>query len=524
MQAVLYYSNAESTRMDKTDYITLGKNIDILLKDRSSITDPVILLENENIFNYNYISIPRFDRAYFITDVYSVRNNLWEIHCHVDVLYSFRTQIKSLTALIERQENSYNSLLIDDNVPTQIDKIYDYINYSTPIKSGSIFNTGVSYLLVTASYGDQTGVIKTPKPSLITGYTTPYILSKKALVSVEQSTMNPKFIESLVKLFSNPAEFIVSLKLLSFNPANDVGQQYLVDTQSISVGDKTIELGELNAKYVPNNTIGVKEFEFNIPKKYNNFLDYSPYTEIEVFLPMIGWVNIDTNLSIGKTIYVYYVYDLVTCNANVYISTEHIDLGLAESYNKINSNSIISTYQCSIAVDIPIGASNKYEIHRNLLQAGLNLAVGAASSGINYKGQTTIASNIKKNKKKGNALAARNMNVRADTQLSESMLSLAGSTSANIINNVSSTYNHGSLGGGTADFYSGNPIIRVSRPNIALPEEYSRFIGYPSGKTQQLSELTGFTVIDKIHLEGFSTALDSELEEIEDLLKSGVIF
>ena len=60
MQAVLYYSNAESTRVDKTDYITLGKNIDILLKDRSSITDPVILLENENIFNYNYIFKPYF--------------------------------------------------------------------------------------------------------------------------------------------------------------------------------------------------------------------------------------------------------------------------------------------------------------------------------------------------------------------------------------------------------------------------------------------------------------------------------
>ena len=70
MQAVLYYSNAESTRVDKTDYITLGKSIVILLKDRSSITDPVILLENENIFNYNYITIPRFDRAYFITDVF----------------------------------------------------------------------------------------------------------------------------------------------------------------------------------------------------------------------------------------------------------------------------------------------------------------------------------------------------------------------------------------------------------------------------------------------------------------------
>lgn len=109
-------------------------------------------------------------------------------------MYSFRTQIKSLTALIERQENSYNSLLIDDNVPTQIDKIYDYISYTTPIKSGSIFNTGVSYLLVTASYGDQTGTIKTPKPSLITGYTIPYILTKEALVNVEKSTMDPSLL------------------------------------------------------------------------------------------------------------------------------------------------------------------------------------------------------------------------------------------------------------------------------------------------------------------------------------------
>ena len=79
-------------------------------------------------------------------------------------------------------------------------------------------------------------------------------------------------------------------------------------------------------------------------------------------------------------------------------------------------------------------------------------------------------------------------------------------------------------GDATKNYVGDIPMFRIRRPRVDKPEEYARFVGNMCNKTLALSKLTGFTVIDKIHLEGFSTALDSELEEIEDLLKTGVIF
>lgn len=47
--------------------------------------------------------------------------------------------------------------------------------------------------------------------------------------------------------------------------------------------------------------------------------------------------------------------------------------------------------------------------------------------------------------------------------------------------------------------------------------------GYPSYITAKLGDLEGYTEIDSIHLENIG-ATESELSEIESILKGGVIF
>lgn len=87
------------------------------LKDSSSIIDPVILIEANisNLSNCNYMTISEFGRKYFITDIVSVYNGLVEVHGHVDVLTTYKSQIRNRQAIISRQQKNYN-LYVDDGV------------------------------------------------------------------------------------------------------------------------------------------------------------------------------------------------------------------------------------------------------------------------------------------------------------------------------------------------------------------------------------------------------------------------
>ena len=103
---------------DITDVLTLTG----ALRDETSVLDPVILIElvenditEKQFFACNYCTISRFNRKYFITDMRSIRNNLVEVHCHVDVLETYAEDIKDLNAIIRRQEKKWN-LYLDDGV------------------------------------------------------------------------------------------------------------------------------------------------------------------------------------------------------------------------------------------------------------------------------------------------------------------------------------------------------------------------------------------------------------------------
>lgn len=98
------------------------------LRAPSSIVDPIIVVELDSRDEWrkstNYVYIPSFRRYYYITNIIAVEGarydettqikyQLWEIHMHVDVLMSFKDQIRAQNAVVARQENKYN-LMLDD--------------------------------------------------------------------------------------------------------------------------------------------------------------------------------------------------------------------------------------------------------------------------------------------------------------------------------------------------------------------------------------------------------------------------
>ena len=98
-------------QMNKT--LNLVGTISGTLRNETDIVNPTILIEADSLPDFNYMTIDEFNRSYFITEIRSVRNKIWEIDAHSDPLMSFKDDFLENTALISRNQSNYDLLLND---------------------------------------------------------------------------------------------------------------------------------------------------------------------------------------------------------------------------------------------------------------------------------------------------------------------------------------------------------------------------------------------------------------------------
>lgn len=102
----------------------ISKNLKLLktyqgnLRDECNVLNPSIMIADPDIENLvgeiNYLYIPVFKRYYYVTGITNIRTGLWRFDCRVDVLQTYKEQILQQTAVISRQENSWNLYLNDE--------------------------------------------------------------------------------------------------------------------------------------------------------------------------------------------------------------------------------------------------------------------------------------------------------------------------------------------------------------------------------------------------------------------------
>ena len=115
---ITFYNNtAETNRVDKTNYLTLVSEISGNLREETSLTDLVITIQQNEVPTFNYAFIKSFNRYYYVTDIASVRSNLWEISLSVDVLMTYKEALLNCTGFIDRNEFEYDPLIVDDKLP-----------------------------------------------------------------------------------------------------------------------------------------------------------------------------------------------------------------------------------------------------------------------------------------------------------------------------------------------------------------------------------------------------------------------
>ena len=140
----LYINNSENNRVNK---VLSGKfEITGTLRGETNVINPEILIEHTNPTGFNYAYIPEFNRYYFINEFTAVRNGLWRARLAVDVLETYKTQIKQMPAIIDKQQNKGNSnLYLNDG-----SYVIDSRSYNTILNFSGGFNDGGEFILITA--------------------------------------------------------------------------------------------------------------------------------------------------------------------------------------------------------------------------------------------------------------------------------------------------------------------------------------------------------------------------------------
>lgn len=140
----LYINSSENNRVNK---VLSGKfEMTGTLRGETNVVNPEIMIEHANPTGYNYAFIPEFNRYYFINEFTAIRNGLWRVRLVVDVLETYKSQIKQMPAIIDKQQNKGNSnLYLNDG-----SYVIDSRSYNTILNFSGGFNDSGKFILITA--------------------------------------------------------------------------------------------------------------------------------------------------------------------------------------------------------------------------------------------------------------------------------------------------------------------------------------------------------------------------------------
>ena len=315
------------------------------------------------------------------------------------------------------------------------------------------------------SGGDPIDFPDLPTGSVFTtGLLSAYNPSAVELTGLAGELWSNSFVSSLEKLMNDPFESVVSLAMFPFDIPN------ASTATAIKIGNYT---AQQTAKKVSTQYVTIAGGSFTVPRAWNNFLDYTQ-TQVDVFIPFVGFLPLDIDDCMGKTLTLSYNIDMLS--------------GAGVALLKCDT-SVLYAKPVNVAVNIPLTGSSKAQLYTGLM----NVATTAVSGALVGGAAGAVV---------GGAAGA----ISTAATKSHSQVDRSGALSANT----------GVLGELSA-------YIVIHRPTQSLPKDFKQFTGYTSNITAPLAQCKGYTEVEYVHLTGISGATDGELAEIKSLLTEGVI-
>lgn len=273
------------------------------------------------------------------------------------------------------------------------------------------------------------------------------------------------------KLWANPFDSIISFGVVPFDLTFLKDNAEEVKFCGVGSG---VYMPPLKSQYTT-----VDCGDLDIVGEYGSLLDYNSYTRIKLFLPFIGFVDLNTDDVMDATVHIKYYIDLMTGDCLAIVkSTKTV-----QEFN-VEFSSCIYQFRGNILSQAPLTGTNYQQLYSgiaNLVEA-VALPTPASVAGV----------------------ADQIMGQKVQVQRS-------GVVAGNV---------------GTLGEY--NPYILIEKPIRSIPIDNDTINGYPSNITATLSQKnirnSGYTVMkrDQIIMDEVIGPTEAEKQMIKDILETGI--
>ena len=470
--AITVYFTTESKRENSTKQLSMAISHSCTFKNGCSMLNPTLFLEIETEDFPAYTAFKIENRYYNITDIRTVRNNLFEVSGEVDVLATYKSNILATTAYVIF-DTVPNTELVDNRLPMKTSKSVSASTAACPLQVDS-----GCYILSLTGSNDTTGVYKVSQSELagliddVTNIMDDFFPSTTppdpndysgldGMLQYVGDTM--KFIaERLKRAISNffgagnIPENIRECRFIPFNRGTTLGQQQIF----LGTYETQTSLSKLNTDTIVDST------SVSIPWQVSDFRRRSPFTEVYLYIPYIGMVKLSSENLAGQSS-VTVQYALCVRDGSLIVTVT-------------SGSEILGQYNANVSAAVPIGVSNI-----NIPRAAQSIIQGAG----------TIAAN----NPVGLGLAA--INFRDSVTPNFSCIGGLDGIAATAANQNITCYT-------------------VFHDTNVAPNSEIATIGAPTMAPKSLATLTGFVQTNSASVEGAMSA--PERNKINRLLDSGI--
>lgn len=272
------------------------------------------------------------------------------------------------------------------------------------------------------------------------------------------------FIDQLLKLFNNPMESIIGVHKIFAQPAISGSGNIVVGYLDSGVGSNLV-----GAQYttVDCGSVSVRE-------QFGNVFDYTD-TQVRLYLPFIGIVDLDTNDVMRGTVAVVYHVDVITgaCLAEVRVTRD-------------GSGGTLYQFAGDAAVRYPISSGSYMGV-----VAGIASAVGGVVSAVASGGATLPLA--------------------------------AGAIAGGIGGSKTNVQHSGSFSGNAGAMGAKKPYLIIERPQTMIADGYGNYQGKGANAIRSVSQCSGYFKMSDVHTDSISGASAAEVQAIKTALESGVI-
>ena len=455
----------------------------VTLKESCSQDRPVFICTGNN-FNYNYCMWD--SKFYFIDEIVSLKNNLIEIHCIMDPLATYKTEILASTQYVSYSSQSGGSWLPDTRIPV----LKSTQTSRSSASLASLFNTTGFYVLsATGKEGCcMYALDKGQLDALIDSINTwaddlmDYIVNDQGNYGYDFSTVE-NALESVGKMsiqtgvignaYANAPQCIRSCIWVPF-----FASPFVSSGAQLYLGNFDTGLHPFTVKASP----ATGQASVSIPWIHSDWRRM--YDDVYLYLPLAGMIKLSGD-SLTNVLSLSIEYSATASDGVV-------------AYTVKAGGNVIGTFGGQCSANYPIGINQQAsagEIIQSIVAGSEKMVNAAINSSIS---PVSMAAS-------GVGVALEGVAAAYDT------VNVANSTHPSTI---------GGVGGGAGSGLDLNiQCYVVSHDTVIAPADMKDTMGLPTMQPMSLATLTGFCQCANAHVDAPATA--GELDAIDYYLNSG---